>query len=66
VKADVYNVLNHANYAISNGNVFSNAGVTAALSSPGYSIPSDPNFLNTFQLFSGGIRSMTLSLKFIF
>ena len=28
--------------------------------------PSDPNFQNTFQLFSGGIRSMTLSLKFIF
>ncbi len=66
VKADVYNVLNHANYALSNGNVFSAAGVVAATTTPGYAIPTDPNFLNAFQLFSGGIRSMTLSLKFIF
>jgi Carboxypeptidase regulatory-like domain/TonB dependent receptor len=66
IKADVFNVLNHANYALSNGNVFSNAGVTAATTTPGYAIPTDPNFLNAFQLFSGGIRSMTLSLKFIF
>jgi hypothetical protein len=66
VKADVYNVLNHPNYALSNGNVFSNAGVVAATTTPGYAVPTDPNFLNAFQLFSGGIRSMTLSLKFIF
>jgi hypothetical protein len=66
VKADIYNVLNHPNYALSNGNVFSNAGVTTATTTPGYAIPGDPNFLNAFQLFSGGIRSMTLSLKFIF
>ena len=65
-KADIYNVLNHPNYALSNGNVFSAAGVTAATTTPGYAIPGDPNFLNAFQLFSGGIRSMTLSLKFIF
>ncbi|HEY8714639.1 MAG TPA: TonB-dependent receptor [Candidatus Acidoferrum sp.] len=66
IKADVYNVLNHANYALSNGNVFSNAGVTTATTTPGYAIPGDPNFLNAYQLFSGGIRSMTLSLKFTF
>jgi len=66
LKADVYNVLNHANYALSNGNVFSATGVTAATTTPGYAIPGDPNFLNAFQLFSGGIRSMTLSMKFIF
>lgn len=66
VKADLYNVLNHANYALSNGNVFSNAGVTTATSTPGYAVPTDSNFLNAFNLFSGGIRSMTLSLKFLF
>jgi outer membrane receptor protein involved in Fe transport len=66
VKADVYNVLNHANYALSNGNVFSNAGVTTATTTPGYAVPTDSNFLNAYQLFSGGIRSMTLSLKFVF
>ncbi len=65
LKADVFNILNHPNYALSNGNVFSTAGVTTATTTPGYAQPFDPNFLNS-RLFSGGIRSMTLSLKLVF
>ncbi len=65
-KADIFNILNHPNYALSNGNVFSTAGVTTATTTPGYAIPSDPNFLNARTLFSGGFRSMTLGLKLVF
>jgi hypothetical protein len=65
-KADVFNILNHPNYALSNGNVFSTAGITTATTTPGYVIPTDPNFLSARTLFSGGFRSMTLGLKFVF
>ena len=65
-KVDVFNILNHPNYALSNGNVFSTAGVTTATTTPGYVIPSDPNFLDARTLFSGGFRSMTLGLKLVF
>jgi len=65
-KADIFNILNHPNYALSNGNVFSTAGVTTATTTPGYVIPTDANFLNARTLFSGGFRSMTLGLKFVF
>src|SRR5467141_2639001 len=65
-KADIFNILNNPNYALSNGNVFSAAGVTTATTTPGYAIPGDPNFLNAPGLFSGGFRSMTLGLKFVF
>jgi Carboxypeptidase regulatory-like domain/TonB dependent receptor-like, beta-barrel len=65
-KADVFNILNHPNYALSNGNVFSTAGITTATTTPGYVIPADPNFLSARTLFSGGFRSMTLGLKFVF
>jgi outer membrane receptor protein involved in Fe transport len=65
-KADVFNILNHPNYALSNGNVFSTAGITTATTTPGYVIPSDPNFLGARTLFSGGFRSITLALKFVF
>jgi Carboxypeptidase regulatory-like domain len=64
-KADFFNILNHPNYALSNGNVFSTAGITTATTTPGYVLPTDPNFLNA-HLFSGGIRSITLGLKVIF
>src|SRR5258708_7123603 len=57
-KADVFNILNHPNYALSNGNVFSTVGVTTATTTPGYAVPTDPNFLNARGLFSGGFRSM--------
>ena len=65
-RADVFNILNHANYALSNGNVFSTAGVTTATTTQGYVLPTDPNFLHPSAFFSGGIRSMTLGLKFVF
>jgi outer membrane receptor protein involved in Fe transport len=64
-KADFYNVLNHQNFTISNGNVFSTAGVTAATSNPGYVSIIDPNFLNP-TIFSGGNRQTTLTAKFVF
>jgi Carboxypeptidase regulatory-like domain/TonB dependent receptor len=65
-KADVFNILNHPNYALSNGNVFNTVGITTATTTPGYAIPSDNNFLSARTLFSGGFRSMTLGLKFVF
>lgn len=66
LKAEFYNVLNHPNFALSNGNVFSVAGVTTATTTQGYALPTDPNFLQADKFFSGGIRSMTLSMKFVF
>ena len=65
LQAQVFNILNHPNYSLSNGNVFSNAGVTTATTTPGYALPFDPNFLNK-KLFSGGIRSITLGVKLFF
>ena len=61
------NVLNHPNYALSNGNVFNAAGTTTALSTPDYVLPftTGPNFLDPRQ-FGGGIRSMVLAAKFVF
>ena len=66
IRADVFNVLNHPNFALSNGNVFSNAGVTTATTTQGYVLPTDPNVLRADKFFSGGIRSMTLVLKVVF
>jgi hypothetical protein len=66
VKADVFNVLNHPSFALSNGNIFSNAGVTTATTTQGYALPTDPNFLRADKFFSGGIRSITLGLKLVF
>lgn len=65
-KVDVFNVLNHPSFALSNGNVFSTAGTTVATTTPGYVIPTDANFLAASTLFSGGSRAMTLALKFVF
>jgi len=66
VKADIFNVLNHPNFALSNGNVFSNAGVNTATTTRGFVLPTDPNFLKPDKFFPGGIRSMTLALKLVF
>ena len=66
VKADVFNVLNHPSFALSNGNIFSVAGVTTATTTQGFVLPTDPNFLQPDKFFSGGVRSMTLGLKFVF
>jgi hypothetical protein len=65
LKADFSNVLNHRNFTISNANVFSTAGVTAATSNPGYVNIGDPNFLNP-KIFSGGNRQTLLTAKFVF
>ena len=65
-KVDVFNVLNHPSFALSNGNVFSTTGTTVATTTPGYVRPNDPNFLAASTLFSGGFRQMTLGLKFVF
>lgn len=66
VRADVFNVLNHPSFGLSNGNVFSTAGVTVATTTQGYALPTDANFLKPDAFFSGGIRSMTLVLKLVF
>ena len=66
VRADVFNILNHPNFSLSNGNVFSNSGVTVATTTPGYALPFNQNFLNAPALFSGGFRSITLVAKFVF
>ena len=66
VRADVFNVLNHPNFALSNGNIFNTAGITTATTTQGYALPTDPNFLRADAFFSGGIRSITLVLKFVF
>jgi hypothetical protein len=65
LKSDFYNVLNHQNFTISNGNVFSTSGVTTATSNPGYVNIIDPSFLNP-KIFSGGNRQITLTAKFVF
>ncbi|HWY69233.1 MAG TPA: TonB-dependent receptor [Terriglobales bacterium] len=65
LKADFNNVLNHKNYTISNGNVFSASGVTAATSNPGYVNIADSNFLNS-KIFSGGNRQVNLTARFVF
>ena len=66
IRADVFNILNHPNFALSNGNVFSTAGVTTATTTQGYVLPTDANFLKPDAFFSGGIRSITLVLKLVF
>jgi len=65
-RVDVFNILNHPSYALSNGNVFNAAGTTTATTSQGYALPFDPNFLPPSAFFSGVIRSMTLGLKLVF
>jgi Carboxypeptidase regulatory-like domain/TonB dependent receptor len=67
LSASAFNILNHPNYALSNGNVFNNGGTATALATPDYVLPftSNPNFLDPKQ-FGGGIRSMVLEAKFIF
>ncbi|MBV9085985.1 MAG: TonB-dependent receptor [Acidobacteriaceae bacterium] len=64
-RADAYNVLNQRNYTVSNTNVFSTAGITAATSNPGYVDVLDSNFLNS-HVFSSGNRTMTLVVHLYF
>ena len=65
LRADVFNLLNHPSYALTNGNVFNAGGIATALGNAGYAQPSSAAFLNA-QNFGGGIRQMTLGIKLIF
>jgi len=65
VRMETFNVLNHRNFTISNANIFSTAGVTAATSNGAYVQVADPSFLNP-KIFSGGNRQVTLGLKVVF
>jgi hypothetical protein len=65
LRADVFNVLNHPSYALTNGNVFNAGGIATALGNAGYAQPSSTAFLDA-KSFGGGIRQMTLGIKFIF
>ena len=65
IKADFYNVLNHQNFTISNSNIFSTSGVTAATTNAGYVDIADRSFLNP-KIFSGGNRQTNLTAKFVF
>ncbi len=65
LRADIFNVLNHPSYTLTNGNVFNAGGIASALANAGYAQPSNAAFLDATQ-FGGGIRQMTLGLKFIF
>ena len=65
LRADVFNVLNHPSYTLTNGNVFNAGGIATALAAAGYAQPFSGSFLDA-KGFGGGIRQMTLGLKFIF
>ena len=65
LRADVFNVLNHPSYTLTNGNVFNASGIASALANAGYAVPFSAAFLDAKQ-FGGGIRQMTLGLKFVF
>jgi hypothetical protein len=65
LRADVFNVLNHPSYTLTNGNVFNAAGIASALANAGYAQPFSSAFLDAKQ-FGGGIRQMTLGIKLIF
>jgi hypothetical protein len=65
IRAEVFNVLNHPSYTLTNGNVFNAGGISTATASGGYAQPESAAFQNATQ-FGGGIRQMTLGLKFVF
>ena len=64
-RAEFFNVMNHRNYTIGNGNILGVVGITTATGNPAYAQVADPQFLNA-KVFSGGSRTATLGLKFIF
>lgn len=66
LRAEVFNVLNHPSYTLTNGNVFSVNGINTALANAGYAQPEAGTAFLDAKAFGGGIRQMTLGLKFIF
>jgi hypothetical protein len=67
IRAEAFNVFNHRNFTISNGNIFNTAGVATATGNPGYAqaAAGPAAFLNA-QAFNGGSRTMVLGVKFVF
>ena len=65
LRAEFFNVFNHRNFTIGNGNIFGATGITTATGNPAYAQVADPQFLNA-QVFSGGSRTATLGVKLIF
>ena len=66
LRAEVFNVLNHPSYTLTNGNVFSVNGINTALATAGYAQPEAGTAFLDAHAFGGGIRQMTLGVKFIF
>jgi len=65
LRSEFFNVLNHRNYTIGNGNISSVASIPVAQGNGQYVQVADPQFLNE-KVFSGGSRQVVLGLKFIF
>lgn len=67
LRAEFFNVLNHRNFTLSNGNVFSNSGITVAQGNQAYiNVTAGPQFFLNPKVFSGGNRQATLGIKLIF
>jgi len=66
VRAEFFNLLNHRNFTISNGNIFSTAGITTATGNPAYALAAVGSPFLDAKVFNGGSRTITLGLKFIF
>jgi len=65
LRSDFFNVLNHRNFTIGNGNISSVASIPVAQGNGQYVQVTDPQFLNA-KVFSGGSRQVVLGLKLIF
>jgi carboxypeptidase family protein len=67
MRSEFYNVLNHRNFTIGNGNISSNASIPVAQGNGQYALVSSDTsaFLNP-KVFSGGSRSTQLVVKFVF
>jgi hypothetical protein len=65
LRAEFFNIFNHRNYTIGNGNIFGVTGITTATGNPAYAQVADPQFLNE-KVFNGGSRTATLGLKIVF
>jgi hypothetical protein len=64
-RSEFFNVLNHRNYTIGNGNISSATSIPVASGNGSYVLASSSDFLNS-KLFSGGSRTVVLGAKFIF
>jgi hypothetical protein len=67
IRSEFYNVLNHRNFTIGNGNISSTNSIPVAIGNANYvrAASGPDSFLNP-QLFSGGSRTVQLGAKFIF